>query len=94
MASHSIAPFIKDCNHVLRVLRDETRWDDMCAVYVVYACSDEARDSVDKAGALQMAMENEGIVPTVVTYNAVIHGLFKSGNVEASQMKFVEMKIR
>nr|CAB3489109.1 unnamed protein product [Digitaria exilis] len=43
------------------------------------------RGFVQKAEALQLEMENEGIMPTVVTYNAIIHGLLKSGQVEAAQ---------
>jgi pentatricopeptide repeat protein len=51
-----------------------------------------ARGFLKKVEALQLVMENEGIMPSVVTYNSVIHGLLQSGQVEAAQLKFVEMR--
>ncbi|KAK3119762.1 hypothetical protein QOZ80_9AG0674850 [Eleusine coracana subsp. coracana] len=33
MARHGVAPDVKDCNRVLRVLRDDERWDDVRAVH-------------------------------------------------------------
>jgi hypothetical protein len=33
MARHGVAPDVKDCNRVLRVLRDTKRWDDVRAVH-------------------------------------------------------------
>ncbi|CAD6258224.1 unnamed protein product [Miscanthus lutarioriparius] len=178
VAGHGVAPDVRDCNRVLRVLRDAARWDDVRAVYgemlqlgieptiVTYNTlldsflkegrKDEAsmllkemetqgggcllndvtynvvisflareghledaaklvdsmrlskkassftynplitalleRGFVQKVEALQMEMENEGIMPTVVTYNAIIHGLLKSEQVEAAQLKFAEMR--
>ncbi|KAG2623031.1 hypothetical protein PVAP13_3KG030300, partial [Panicum virgatum] len=178
MARHGVAPDVKDCNRVLRVLRDAARWDDICAVHVEMlqlgiepsivtyntlldsflkegredkvamvlkvmetwgtGCLPndvtynvviswltrkgdlgEAVELVDwmrlskkassftynpliigllergflkKVEALQLVMENEGIMPSVVTYNSMIHGLLQSGQVEAAQLKFVEMR--
>nr|CAB3459400.1 unnamed protein product [Digitaria exilis] len=33
MTRHGVAPDVKDCNRVLRVLRDAARWDDICVVH-------------------------------------------------------------
>lgn len=106
MGRNVFVPDVKNCNRVIRVLRDG---DLLVTEREVYAAMGEfgirptvvtfntMLDSYCKEGKMQEAldllseMQEKGCVPNDVTYNVLINGLSKKGELDKAQELIKEM---
>ncbi|KAJ8484921.1 hypothetical protein OPV22_017406 [Ensete ventricosum] len=81
MVAHGFLPDVKNCNRILRILRDTDQWTE----------EGKAEEALKILG--EMEDRDAGCLPNDITYNVIINGLSKKGELDKAEKLLDKMRL-